>query len=176
MSMRYVVDPPCSGCSCNQSPFLYQPSGHVITGDLRIISNRKLRKLISKGPNFREQNSIYWGLCRKLCFEGIDAYRKHSAAQEKVVLTTLNEWACTVKRLVENRLKGCRQNTQKKQTLNDPAGKQTLEKLHEDYVLAPADKAGITSLSYVNNTIRKYLRKSLQITPEPKHTYAVVRL
>ena len=47
-----------------------------------------------------------------------------------------------VKRLVENRLKGRRQNTQKKQTLKDPAGKQTLDKLHEDYVLAPANKAG----------------------------------
>ena len=60
-----------------------------------------------------------------------------------------NEWACTVERLVENRiktLKGRCQNTQKKQTLKDPAGKQTLDKLHEDYVLAPADKAG--SLSY----------------------------
>ena len=59
-----------------------------ITGDLRIISNKKLRKLISKGPNFREQNR---DLCRKLCFEGIDAYRKQWAAREKVALTTLNE-------------------------------------------------------------------------------------
>ena len=40
------------------------------------------------------------------------------------------------------KLKGRRQNTQKKQTLKDPAGKQTLDKLHEDYVLAPAAKAG----------------------------------
>ena len=37
-----------------------------------LISNKKLRKLISRGPNFREQNNI----CRKLCFEGIDAYWK----------------------------------------------------------------------------------------------------
>ena len=119
-----IDDPPCSGCSCNQSPFLYQPSRHVITGDLRIISNKKLRKLISKGPNFREQNNINWDLCRKLCFEGIDAYRKQWTAREKVALTTLNEWACTVKMLVENRiktLKGRRQNTQKKQTLKNPA-------------------------------------------------------
>ena len=87
----------------------------------------------------------------------IDAYGKQWAAREKVALTTLNEWACAVKRLVENRiimLKGHRQNTQKKQTLKDPAGKQTLDKLHEDYVLAPTDKTGII------NTIRKYLRKS----------------
>ena len=76
-------------------PFLYQPSGRVIMGDLRIISNKKLRKLISRGPNFREQNKI----CRELCFEGIDAYRKQWAAREKVALTILNEWACTVKKV-----------------------------------------------------------------------------
>ena len=27
------------------------PLGHVISGDLRIISSRKLRMLIAKGPN-----------------------------------------------------------------------------------------------------------------------------
>ena len=31
-----IDDPPCSSCSCNQSPLLYHPSGHVTTGDLRI--------------------------------------------------------------------------------------------------------------------------------------------
>ena len=52
-----MTRPPFSGCSCNQSPLLYQPSGHVSTGDLRILSNKKLRKLISKGP--RNKIGIY---------------------------------------------------------------------------------------------------------------------
>jgi hypothetical protein len=46
------------GCSCIHSSFLYKPLGHVITGDLRIITNKKLRELISKGPNFREQTML----------------------------------------------------------------------------------------------------------------------
>ena len=45
------------------SSFLYKSLGHVITGDLRIITNKKLRELVSKGPNFREQNNINWDLC-----------------------------------------------------------------------------------------------------------------
>ena len=28
--------------------------GHIVTGDLRVIENKKLRNLICKGPNFRE--------------------------------------------------------------------------------------------------------------------------
>ena len=56
---------------CSGSKFVYKPLGHVITGDLRIISRRKLRTLIAKGPNFREQNNIDWDLCYKLCLEGI---------------------------------------------------------------------------------------------------------
>ena len=53
-------------CACKQSNFLYQPLGHVITGDLRVIKNKKLRNLIAKGPNYREQNNIDWDLCHKL--------------------------------------------------------------------------------------------------------------
>ena len=37
-------------CSCSSSPFQYSPAGHVVTGDLNIIDNAKLRDLLSKGP------------------------------------------------------------------------------------------------------------------------------
>ena len=43
-----------SQCECNTSSHLYQPYGHVITGDLSIIPNSKLRDLIAKGPKYRE--------------------------------------------------------------------------------------------------------------------------
>ena len=35
-------------------------SVHVVTGDLNIIRDAKLRSLVEKGPSFREQNSINW--------------------------------------------------------------------------------------------------------------------
>ena len=44
-------------CECSQSVFKDPVHNHVVTGDLRIIRNKKLRKLISKGPNFREKKS-----------------------------------------------------------------------------------------------------------------------
>ena len=45
-------------CDCKSSTFCYEPRGHIITGDLRIVKNRKLRRLLSKGPKYREENTI----------------------------------------------------------------------------------------------------------------------
>ena len=43
-----------SSCGCESSTFRYEPHGHVITGDLRIIKNKKLRRLLEKGPKYME--------------------------------------------------------------------------------------------------------------------------
>ena len=47
-------------CSCSSSNYKYEPCGHVVTGDLSIIKDVKLRNLIKKGPTYREQNNIDW--------------------------------------------------------------------------------------------------------------------
>ena len=41
-------------CDCLNSEFCDPHHGHIVSGDLRVISNSKLRKLFSKGPNYRE--------------------------------------------------------------------------------------------------------------------------
>jgi hypothetical protein len=106
------------------------------------ISSRKLRTLIAKSPNFREQNNIDWYLCCVLCLEAIDRYRKKWTSKEKVSLSTLNEWTRTVKSLLKrkfNALEYARKNTEN--ILRDRKFKEALDKLHENYVLVPADKA-----------------------------------
>ena len=48
-------------CGCQQNKdFVDENHGHVLTGDLRIITNSKLRKPVSKGLNFHEVQSINW--------------------------------------------------------------------------------------------------------------------
>ena len=39
-------------CSCSSSEYCYKPCGHVITGNLNVIKDGKLRKLIKKGPTY----------------------------------------------------------------------------------------------------------------------------
>ena len=41
-------------CSCCDSGFPYAPCGHIVTGDLSIVRNQKLRDVLSKGPTYRE--------------------------------------------------------------------------------------------------------------------------
>ena len=41
-------------CQCSNSAFCGPNHGHIITGDLRLIENSKLRKLLTEDPKFRE--------------------------------------------------------------------------------------------------------------------------
>ena len=64
-----------------------------------------------------------------------------------MALSTLDEWACTVKTMVDNRIRKLKcqpQKTRKRQTLRTAACVKNLEELHEKCVLVhvPADKAG----------------------------------
>ena len=59
-------------CTCSESEYSDPPHGHVVTGDLRVIENSKLRKLFSKGPNYRENKTINYHKCMNGIKNGID--------------------------------------------------------------------------------------------------------
>ena len=79
-----------SQCECNTSSHLYQPYGHVITGDLSIIPNSKLRDLIAKGPKCRELCKIDWDKNLSLLYETVDHYALQWAKREIVELSVLS--------------------------------------------------------------------------------------
>ena len=64
-----------SSCDCESSTFRYQPHGHVITGDQRIVRNRRLSRLLEKGPKYGEENIIDWKLNKKILITAIDDYQ-----------------------------------------------------------------------------------------------------
>ena len=64
-------------CQCNESKFCYEPHGHVITGDLRVIENAKLRELVAKGPKYREPSRVNWKATETMFLESIDLYAKN---------------------------------------------------------------------------------------------------
>ena len=47
----------------------------MVTGDLRIIKDAKVRELVNKGPSYREQNNIDWGLNARICKEAVTKYK-----------------------------------------------------------------------------------------------------
>ena len=91
-------------CDCSTSKYCYGPVGHVVTGDLGIVKDAKLRSLIEKGPSSREQNCIYWRIAEKLCKEAVAKYKRKLSRREKVDVRVLNEWECKVNEYIRKRI------------------------------------------------------------------------
>ena len=86
--------------------------------------------------------------------ESIDLYAKNWSKREPVELKYLSEWKDQLKELVTDRISNLKGHFKypKCKVLDQPDVKDTLHKLHANYVLVPADKAA-------NNVIvvcRKY--------------------
>ena len=58
-------------CNCHSSSFKDTHHNHIVTGDLRFIENSELRRLLSKGPNYREPRSINWNKCLEIIKVGV---------------------------------------------------------------------------------------------------------
>ena len=75
-------------CDCQQNKdFVDENHGHVLTGDLRIITNSKLRKLVSYDPNFCEAMSINWNKRKREIEIGLN-----SSIEQKVSTTPKKRW------------------------------------------------------------------------------------
>ena len=51
-------------CNCATSGFTDTNHGHTVTGHIKIFQNNKLRKLVCKGPKYREPISIIFSNCK----------------------------------------------------------------------------------------------------------------
>jgi len=79
-------------CNCASFPSIYNPTGRVITGDLKIINNTSLREVFAKGPKYREPKSINLKHNFKILMDSVEDYARHWTQREKEDLNTLSEW------------------------------------------------------------------------------------
>ena len=93
-----------SSCSCADSPFLYPPAGHVVTGDLTCIPDKGLRSLFKKGPKYRLPSRIDFTKCRSIVEETIQTYCKGRCKKEGVGVRALNNWNNEFLRIVDIRI------------------------------------------------------------------------
>ena len=52
-------------CDCQNSNYLYPSAGHVITGNINVIPDARVRNIISKGPKYRFPSNIDFPKCRR---------------------------------------------------------------------------------------------------------------
>ncbi|XP_063420847.1 salivary glue protein Sgs-3-like [Mytilus trossulus] len=64
---------------------LMYPAGHIITGDLGIVTNEQLRELLTKGPKYRIPQPNNWKKNFKLLMDAVEDYATQSCQTYKDV-------------------------------------------------------------------------------------------
>ena len=151
-----------SSCSCADSPFLYPPAGHVVTGDLACIPDKGLRSLFKKGPKYRLPSRIDFTKCRSIVEEALQTYCKRWCKKEGVGVHALNDRKDEFLRIVDIRIENFTTHPhlyKQPPSRSVKALKKKMEKLHSKYVFAPADKAA-------NNVIIIWKRYYVEVLKE----------
>ena len=131
-------------CNCSDSPFLNDHHGHVVTGDLRIIKNKLLKELLSKGPNFREPKPLDFETCLSAIRSGVEKCAEDMAAAMKMDPDAFLPWANMIFLKVNSTILSVTpkiRNSSPKCVLKQNAVKNYLSDLHTKYVIVPIDKA-----------------------------------
>lgn len=83
---------PINICKCDTSPYKNPIIGHVITGDLTIIKNRKLRNILCKGINHRECRNVPKTWILKTLLNDIECHINTSCQALKVSRDAFTRW------------------------------------------------------------------------------------
>ena len=150
-------------CNCTDSQFCDPAHGHIVTGNLNIIENNKLRKLLSKGPNFREPKTLNYNKCFSSIEADLQNTVDHLTCKYNLANNALEAWREAILAKVRNRiihLKKKKTPQQSKPALKDPQILQYLNIIHNNYVLVPIDKASnniaiVCKRFYIERTMKE---------------------
>ena len=133
-----------TSCECNQSEFCYKPAGHIVTGNLDVLTSRELRDLCKKGPKYRLPAPINFESCRYNIAESINEYVKKWCKRENTDPTALSNWKKQIFSQIDNKISWYLLNPKllsKKPKYSYNELKHDLQHVHNKFVLTPADKA-----------------------------------
>ena len=77
---------------CINSKFIYPDAGHVITGNLKVISDSRIRNIISKGPKYRFPNNIDLKKCREEIASSLSDFGSQWCKLEHAESDALKDW------------------------------------------------------------------------------------
>ena len=133
-----------NNCSCDLMPdFIYQPYGHILTGNLDIIKNPELKELFSYGAKHRLPKSISWQATEKEILESLNQHVVSISKRFHLSTSDFSEWKSRIMTLVKHRIFRLNKNNQGRVTFNynNKAIEITLNELQKIFVIAPVDKA-----------------------------------
>ena len=131
-------------CNCQHSNFIDNHHKHIITGNLGIIKNPKLRKLFAKGPKYREPVPINWGDVVTNISVGLDECILKWCNKNALRDDLFKPWKDKVIDLVQDRISVLQNRIgtdNVSEVLKEPEVILALKELHKNYVICPIDKA-----------------------------------
>ena len=111
---------------------------------MKIISDSRIRSIISKGPKYRLPSQIDFNKCREELAVALNEFCKRWCRREHVEFNALNSWKISIFNIIEKRISFYSKNLNllpPKPKLSFRHLKQGIQQFHEKFVLAPADKA-----------------------------------
>jgi hypothetical protein len=129
-------------CRCENHPLKHDVFGHVITGDLSVLHNEKLREICSKGAKFRE---VPYLDVKKVMLQikgDIAGIGKKWAGKNKIAGKELKGWMDAMYEECSDRIgRLAKVRKYDRPVLSDRACKRELGQLQEDFVITVVDKA-----------------------------------
>ena len=98
---------------------------------------------MSKGPKYREPVSYSWHQNFDIIMDACEEYARRWAKKEDVEVDTLSEWIKSIADVLKRRIRRLKHsvNTRHESIFSDPDVVRELSRLHENFVIVPADKA-----------------------------------
>ena len=141
---KYLEDPDTIPCKCEHSKFADQHHKHIATGDLGIVKNNKLRKLLSRGPKFRETQNIDFSKAKDSIINGLKDCIENWCNRKGINKVCFKEWLSLINDKIDDKIDKLKSTYTYKHTclsLSSPDIKTALDSLHKDFVITPIDKA-----------------------------------
>ena len=154
-----------TSCQCQNpknSKFIDPHHRHIITGDLSIVEHNDLRKIMTLGPNFREQPDV---LSPKIILRGIkkdlEGGIQKWAKSENMPIEAFQEWKIKCLEMVRIRLNKIFYQNKNKNSDCSVFGRRDvrsyLESFHKDFVITSIDK----TTSNVGVVCKKFYIKNI---------------
>ena len=131
-------------CECDHSQFLNKDHGHIISGDLNIITDERLRALLTKGPKYREPLPFSCVKAKESILVGINSCIDSWSSKSGNTKSAFTEWKNVIISKIDKRMSALVDNNKRRRTtsiLKGQNSKSCLLDLQSKYVMVPIDKA-----------------------------------
>ena len=172
---KFINDNSILPCECHSSPFTNAHHGHVITGDLNIVTDNNLRNLLSKGPKYREPLPFSCEKAKHNILNGIDTLIETWSNKASITPEAFKEWRSNVTDAINSRISTLTDSKKKSSAvLSKPSSKSCLDDLQSKYVMVPIDKAANNIAFVCKRYYALVILKELGLISSSSSTYTSI--